>query len=427
MDFGDNENFIASDFSAILKYTNKIAILENNELATIEKGKVSFYDDNLNEKKKEIKQIETKDEDLEKNGYDHFMLKEINENTITVRKTLDEYINNDNSLNIKLNLISEEIKKIETIHIVACGTAMHAGLNGKYIIEALTRIPVNVEVASEFRYKNPILNDDDLVIFISQSGETADTIAGLELVKLRKIKHLSIVNVKFSTIDRLSDNVLYTKAGTEIAVASTKAYVAQVLLINLFAIYLAKVKQSYDEDKLNNLINEMKLLPNKVSEVLENDSIYLNYAKKIVNDKDLYYLGRGLDYYTALEGALKIKEISYIHSEAMQFGELKHGTIALIEKGTNAICFANNFKLLEKGISNIKEIKARGAKVLLVTNIKDLPKDLYDDIIVLPKTDELLTPILAIIPMQLIAYHVTVLKNLDVDKPRNLAKSVTVE
>ena len=424
---GEKENFIASDFSAILKYTNNISVLENNEFAVIEKNGVRFYDNDLSPRGNEIKIIETQDEDSEKNGYEHFMLKEINENVITVKKTLDEYVNQDNSLNIKLNLTSDEIKNIKHIHIVACGTAMHAGLNAKNIIETLTRIPVNVEVSSEFRYKNPILDKDDLLIFISQSGETADTIAGLELALQRGLKHLSIVNVKESTIDRMSDNVIYTKAGPEIAVASTKAYVAQVTLIDLLAIYLARAKQSYVEDKLNNLLNEMKLLPTKIQTVLENDEEYKKYAKKIMNDKDIYYLGRGLDYYTALEASLKLKEISYIHSDAMQFGELKHGTIALIEEGIDAIAICTQSKLIDKVVSNIKEIKARGAKVLAVTTLKGLQKDVYDDIIELPITDELLSPILAIVPMQLLAYHVAVLKNLDVDKPRNLAKSVTVE
>lgn len=424
---GDKENFIASDFSAILKYTNSISILENGEFAVIEENSVRFFDNNLSPRGNDIKVIETQDEDSEKNGYEHFMLKEINENTITVKKTLDEYINQDNSLNINLKLTNKDLKNIKHIHIVACGTAMHAGLNGKNIIEALTRIPVNVEVASEFRYKNPILDKDDLAIFISQSGETADTIAGLELVKERGIKYLSIVNVKESTIDRISDNVLYTKAGPEIAVASTKAYIAQVVLIDIFAIYLAMQRGTCDKGILEGLIEEMKLLPMKVQEVLENDSEYIEYAEKIVNDRDVYFLGRGLDYYIALEAALKLKEISYIHSDALQFGELKHGTIALIEDGTHAIAFCTSKKLLDKSISNIKEIKARGAEVMVVTTIADLPKDIYDDIIVLPSVNEFLAPIVAIIPMQLLAYHVTVMKNLDVDKPRNLAKSVTVE
>ena len=424
---GDKENFIASDFSAILKYTNSISILENGEFAVIEENSVRFFDNNLSPRGNDIKIIETQDEDSEKNGYEHFMLKEINENTITVKKTLDEYINQDNSLNINLKLTNKDLKNIKHIHIVACGTAMHAGLNGKNIIEALTRIPVNVEVASEFRYKNPILDKDDLAIFISQSGETADTIAGVELVKERGIKHLSIVNVKESTIDRMSDNVLYTKAGPEIAVASTKAYIAQVVLLDIFAIYLAMQRGTCEKSTLEGLIEEMKLLPMKVQEVLENDSEYIMYAKKIVNDRDVYFLGRGLDYYIALEAALKLKEISYIHSDALQFGELKHGPIALIEEETHAIAFCTSKKLLDKSISNIKEIKARGAEVMVVTTIADLPKDIYDDIIVLPSVNEFLAPIVAIIPMQLLAYHVTVMKNLDVDKPRNLAKSVTVE
>ena len=424
---GDKENFIASDFSAILKYTNSISILENGEFAVIEENSVRFFDNNLSPRGNDIKIIETQDEDSEKNGYEHFMLKEINENTITVKKTSDEYINQDNSLNINLKLTNKDLKNIKHIHIVACGTAMHAGLNGKNIIEALTRIPVNVEVASEFRYKNPILDKDDLAIFISQSGETADTIAGVELVKERGIKHLSIVNVKESTIDRMSDNVLYTKAGPEIAVASTKAYIAQVVLLDIFAIYLAMQRGTCEKSTLEGLIEEMKLLPMKVQEVLENDSEYIMYAKKIVNDRDVYFLGRGLDYYIALEAALKLKEISYIHSDALQFGELKHGPIALIEEETHAIAFCTSKKLLDKSISNIKEIKARGAEVMVVTTIADLPKDIYDDIIVLPSVNEFLAPIVAIIPMQLLAYHVTVMKNLDVDKPRNLAKSVTVE
>ncbi len=424
---GEKENFIASDFSAILKYTNNISILENNEFAVITRNGINFYDNNLAPRGNEIKVIETLDEDSEKNGYEHFMLKEINENTITVKKTIDEYINKDNSLNIKLKLTCDEIKNIKHIHIIACGTAMHAGLNGKNIIEKLTRIPVNVEVASEFRYKDPILDENDLLIFISQSGETADTIAGLELAKERGLKHLSIVNVKESTIDRMSDNVLYTKAGPEIAVASTKAYIAQVTLIDILAIYIAQVKESYNKERLDDLIGELKLLPTKVQTVLENDKAYIEYASKILNDKDIFYLGRGLDYYIALEAALKLKEISYIHSDAMQFGELKHGPIALIENGTHAIAFCSSKRLIDKTISNIKEIKARGANVLLVTIFSNLPKDVYDDIISLPVINELLAPIIMIIPMQLLAYHVAVMKNLDVDKPRNLAKSVTVE
>ena len=354
------------------------------------------------------------------------MLKEINENSITVQKTIDAYMK-DGKIKFNINLSDEELKGIKRVNIVACGTAMHAGLNAKNIIERLCKIPVNVEIASEFRYKNPILFEDDLMIFISQSGETADTLACLELVKEKGIKHISFINVKESTMDRVSDNVIYTKAGIEIAVASTKAYVAQVTALDLFAIYLAEIKHSCDDKELELIKDNVKLIPNKILEVLENDEKYLEYSKKIKDARDVFYLGRGLDYFVALEGSLKLKEISYIHAEASAFGELKHGPIALIEKGTPAIVVCTDKELVEKVVSNIKEIKARGANVLVITTIKDFPKDVYDEIFLLPETVSFLTPLLSIIPLQLVAYHVTNLKGLDVDKPRNLAKSVTVE
>lgn len=423
---GNNENFIASDFSAILKYTNKICVLENNEFAVVTRSVVRFYANDLVERECKVKNIDLKDEDTEKNGYEHFMQKEINENTLTIKNTVSEYLKDD-KISFDLKLTDDDILKIKHINIIACGTAMHAGLNGKNIIEKLTRIPVTVEVASEFRYKNPILDVDDLAIFISQSGETADTIASIELVKERNVKFLSIVNVKESTIDRMSDNVIYTKAGPEIAVASTKAYVAQVCAIDLFAIYMARLLKKVDENYLNEIIRDLKNIHDRVQIILEKDEEYLEYAKLIQNDKDVFYLGRGLDYYTALEGSLKLKEISYIHSEAVQFGELKHGPIALIEKGTHAIVLCTSEELMGKVISNVKEIKARGANVLVITNRSDFPEEIYDEIIEIPTVNELLSPIVSVIPLQLIAYHVTVLKGLDVDKPRNLAKSVTVE
>lgn len=423
---GNNENFVASDFSALLKYTNQISVLENNEFAVLDKEKILFYDENLNLKNHKIKNIEITDEDTEKNGYEHFMLKEINENTITVKNILNSYIKNDEIV-FKLNFSKDYLKSIKHIHIVACGTAMHAGLNAKYIIEKLTRIFVSVEVASEFRYSEPILDKDDLVIFISQSGETADTIASLELVKEKRINHLSIVNVKESTIDRLSDNVIYTLAGSEVAVASTKAYVAQVTVLNLFAIYLCKERNMHNLEKLNKLISEIKEIPSFMQEAFEKDSEYLKYANTIYSKKDVFYLGRGLDYYVAMEGSLKLKEISYIHSEAFQFGELKHGSIALIEEGVPAIVLSTNESLLEKVISNIKEIKARGANVLILTTLEKFPLNVADEIIRLPNIDEIFSSLITVIPLQLIAYYVAVLKKLDVDKPRNLAKSVTVE
>ncbi len=423
---GDKECFMASDYSAILKYTDKICVMDNDEFIVLKDGGMSFFNHDLKPCGKDFKVMDIKDEDTEKNGYEHFMLKEINENTLTVKNTVEEYLKDDEIV-FNLNLTKEDFEKINQIHIVACGTAMHAGLNGKNIIERLTRIPVNVEVASEFRYRDPILRENDLVIFISQSGETADTVACIELIKERNIKFMSIVNVKESTIDRMSENVIYTKAGPEIAVASTKAYIAQVCLIDLFAIYLAKLLKTCEKKLLKELISDMKKMHVKVQEVLDNNEKYEMYASEIVDSTDLFYLGRGLDYYTALEGSLKLKEISYIHSEAAQFGELKHGPIALIEKDTPAIVLCTSKRLMSKVISNVKEIKARGAKVLMITNQKQSYEEIFDDIIKIPATNELLTAILAVIPLQLIAYYTTVLKGLDVDKPRNLAKSVTVE
>ena len=423
---GDKECFMASDYSAILKYTDKICVMENDEFIILKDGGMSFFNHELKPCGKDFKVMDVKAEDTEKNGYEHFMLKEINENTLTVKNTVEEYLKVDEVV-FDLNLTKEDFENVNQIHIVACGTAMHAGLNGKNIIEKLTRIPVNVEVASEFRYRDPILRENDLVIFISQSGETADTVACIELVKERNIKFLSIVNVKESTIDRMSENVIYTKAGPEIAVASTKAYIAQVCLIDLFAIYLAKLLKTCDKKLLKELISDMKKMHIKVQEVLDNNEKYEMYANEIVDSTDVFYLGRGLDYYTALEGSLKLKEITYIHSEAAQFGELKHGPIALIEKDTPAVVLCTSKRLLSKVISNVKEIKARGAKVLVVTNQKHSYEEIFDDIIKIPSCNELLSAILAVIPLQLIAYYTTVLKGLDVDKPRNLAKSVTVE
>ena len=423
---GDKECFMASDYSAILKYTDKICVMDNDEFIVLKDGGMSFFNNELRPCGKDFKVMDVKDEDTEKNGYEHFMLKEINENTLTVKNTVEEYLKGDEII-FDLKLTKEDFENVNQIHIVACGTAMHAGLNGKNIIEKLTRIPVNVEVASEFRYRDPILRENDLVIFISQSGETADTVACIELVKERNIKFMSIVNVKESTIDRMSENVIYTKAGPEIAVASTKAYIAQVCLIDLFAIYLAKLLKTCDKKLLKELISDMKKMHVKVQEVLDNNEKYEMYANELVDSTDVFYLGRGLDYYTALEGSLKLKEITYIHSEAAQFGELKHGPIALIEKDTPAIVLCTSKRLLSKVISNVKEIKARGAKVLMVTNQKQSYEEIFDDIVKIPSCNELLSAILAVIPLQLIAYYTTVLKGLDVDKPRNLAKSVTVE
>ena len=424
---GKGENYIASDFGAILKGTNDVAILENRDFAIISKDDIQFYSKGLEQIEYSFIKLDTNPDDLEKNGFSHFMLKEIHEQPITVQKLVEDYIDGDN-IEMNLKLTKQQLRRINRMHIVACGTAMHAGLYAKYMIERLVRIPVNVEVASEFRYKNPIIEKDDLVLFISQSGETADTLASLELVKERNIPFISIVNVKESTMDRMSENVLYTKAGTEVAVASTKAYTAQLTLLGIFAIYMAQIQESYDEKELKYLIHEIKMLPSKIDRILDNEERAATYARAMIEDKSLFYVGRGLDYYVALEAALKLKEISYIHAEALPFGELKHGAIALIEKGTDVIVFANSLELWEKTLSNIKEIEARGAKVYIETTIReDIPEFDNYDTLVLPEVHELLSPILSIIPQQLFSYNIACMKNLDVDKPRNLAKSVTVE
>ncbi len=423
---GDGENFIASDFGAILKYTNDFAILEDREFAVISKEEISFYSKGLEPSINSYIQLDTDVDDMEKSGFAHYMLKEIHEEPITVHKIIQEYFEDD-KIDLRLEITKHELRRINCIHIVACGTAMHAGLYGKYLIEKLTRVPVDVVVASEFRYQNPILKKDDLVIFISQSGETADTLASLALVKEKKVPFISILNAKESTMDRLSENVLYTNAGREVAVASTKAYVAQLTLLAIFAVYMAEIKKSYPQEELIELINEIKMLPSKINRILNNEDKAIPYAQAVLQDQSLYFVGRGLDYYLALEAALKLKEISYIHAEAMPFGELKHGTIALIEKGTDVIVFANSEELWEKTLSNIKEIEARGARVFIETTMRNLQDVENYDILVLPEVHELLAPILGIVPQQLFSYHIACMKNLDVDKPRNLAKSVTVE
>lgn len=421
----ENENFIASDTNAILEYTNNVYILENEEFAEITQNQIYFYNFNLQPINKESTIIEYDKEIINLGKYNYYMQKEIFENPTTVRNTLNAYF--DKEKNIDLNLKKSLLNNIEKINIVACGTAMHAGLAAKYTIEELTRIPVSVEVASEFRYKKFILKDTDLVIFISQSGETADTIEALEIVKTHRIKHISIVNVKGSTLDRMSENVLYTKAGTEVAVASTKAYISQVILLNIFAIFIAKNKCLINDRKQKYLVNELFEIPSKIDIVLQNYKIYKEYAEKIKNEQSLFFIGRGIDYYSVLEGSLKLKEVSYIHSEAYQAGELKHGTIALVEKGTKVISVCTDDKLLEKMFSNIKEVMSRGADVLFISGCKKEVEKIFENVIEIPKTNKCFSILLSVIPMQLIAYYTAISKGLDVDKPRNLAKSVTVE
>lgn len=420
---GNDENYIASDIPAVLAHTNKFYFLDEEEISIVEKGSIKFYDIDLNEIKKDIKNIEWGAESSEKNGFDDYMLKEIYEQPQAIRETIGSRLSLDEKVNLELDNI--DFKKFNKIYIVACGTAMHAGIAAKYSLEHFCKIPTEVDMASEFRYRNPIVDEHTLCIFITQSGETADTIAALRLAKKAGATTISIVNVIGSSITRISDYTLYTHAGPEIAVASTKAYTCQVVLLNILAIYIAE-SLGYVSDELNKYKVNLLELPDKVKDALETIDEIKNFAKKVYTQKDLYFIGRGLDYAVSMEGSLKLKEISYIHSEAYAAGELKHGPIALIEKGTTVIGIATNPSINEKTLSNLEEAITRGASVLLITN-QDIKNDKIDLIVNIPDTDPYLSPILSIIPLQLFAYYISKNKKLDVDKPRNLAKSVTVE
>ena len=424
---GTEENYISSDIPAILSFTNEFYFLDDFEIALIERNNIDFFDLNLSKIDKKVKNIDWNAGSADKNGYEDFMLKEIFEQPISVRETIGSRLTeNENCCFDELNFNKEFLLNINKIYIVACGTAMHAGLSGKTAIEQLCKIPVTVDIASEFRYRNPIIDKHTLCIFISQSGETADTIAALKLSKSKSATTLAISNVVGSSITREADYSLYTHAGPEIAVASTKAYTSQVVLLELLAIYFAEILESYPSRELNNIKNEILALPSKIETTLKCSDDIKNFAKQIYQEKDVFFLGRGIDYNTALEGSLKLKEISYIHSEAYAAGELKHGPIALIENGITVVSVITDEQLFEKTISNIQEVITRGAHTLVITN-KSLPTNNIDKVILIPDTYTLLSPILSIIPLQLLAYYISKEKGLDVDKPRNLAKSVTVE
>lgn len=422
-----NENFIASDIPAILEYTNNFYFLEDNEFAIISKDKIKFFDNNLVEHFKNFQVVNIDNSSIDKNGFEDYMLKEIYEQPIAVKKSISNRLNIDeNSDFSKLNFTKDYLSKINNIYIVACGTAMHAGLCGKTAIETLCKIPVTVDIASEFRYREPLIDENTLCIFISQSGETADTIAALKLAKHKNSKTIAITNVLNSSITREADFSIYTYAGTEIAVASTKAYTSQVVLLICLAAYFAEILKTTNKETLNELKKEIFDLPNKIDNILLDISDIKKASKKFATKNDFFFLGRGIDYITSLEGSLKLKEISYIHSEAFPAGELKHGPIALIEEGTPVVCTITDSNLLSKTISNIEEVISRGAKTIIITSeaIKTLEPDL---LFTIPKTHKLLTPILSIIPLQLLSYYIAKEKGLDIDKPRNLAKSVTVE
>ena len=424
---GNGENYIASDIPAILKYNKDFYLLDDNELAIISKDNVKFYDTNLIEHKKEIKNIDWNSNAVSKDGFEDYMLKEIFEQPTAIRETISSRINLGEKCSFDDIQISKEyLSNVERIYIIACGTAMHAGLVGKTLIENLCRIPTEVDIASEFRYRNPIVNEHTLCIYISQSGETADTIAALKLAKSKGAKTLAITNVIGSSITREADYSIYTHAGPEIAVASTKAYTSQVILIAILAMHFAEILESADKKIISDLETDIIDLPTKINQILGNTEIIKDFAKKVYTEKDMFFLGRGNDYNVALEGSLKLKEISYIHSDAYAAGELKHGSIALMEKDVTVIGIITNPTLIEKSISNIQEVITRGAKALIITN-QILTNSNFNYVINIPGTNPLISPVLSVIPMQLFAYYIAKFKGLDVDKPRNLAKSVTVE
>ena len=421
------ENYISSDIPAILSFTKNFYLLNDNEFVEVYRDKVKFYNAELEEINKQIKSIDWDASAAEKDGYEDFMLKEIYEQPNTVRETIGSRIRQGEKCYFDdLEISKEYLSTINKIYVVACGTAMHAGLATKKTFEELTSIPVEVDIASEFRYRNPLVNEKSLVIFISQSGETADTIAALKLSKSKGAKTLAISNVIGSSITREADYTIYTHAGPEIAVASTKAYTSQVVLLNILAIHFAELLGTYDANKLNDFKNEIMELPSKIEEVLKIADMVKQLAKKVYTEKDMYFLGRGVDYTVALEASLKLKEISYIHSDAYAAGELKHGPIALIENGITVIGIMTDEELVEKSVSNVQEVITRGAKTFIVTNC-EINGNNFDSVLKIPKTNKLFSPIISVVPLQLFAYYISKEKGLDVDKPRNLAKSVTVE
>ena len=423
---GDNENYISSDIPAILSFTRDFYLLNDLEFVILSRNDAKFYDIDLNPIDKKTKTIEWNASSAEKDGYDDYMLKEIYEQPTAIRETIGSKLTENGKCEFEdLTFTKEYLQSINKIYIVACGTAMHAGLAGKNAIEKLCKIPTEVDIASEFRYRDPIIDEKTLCIFISQSGETADTIAALKLSREKGAKTLAISNVIGSSITREADYSIYTHAGPEIAVASTKAYTSQVVLLILLSIYFAELLEIKNED-IANLKKEVLELPKKIEETLKTSEIVKEFSKKVYQEKDMFFLGRGIDETVAKEGALKLKEISYIHAESYAAGELKHGPIALIENDVTVIGIMTDPKLVEKTISNIQEVVTRGAKTLIVTN-QDIDDKRFDMVIRIPHTNTFVSPILSIIPLQLFSYYISKEKGLDVDKPRNLAKSVTVE
>ena len=424
----DGESYVASDVPAILKYTRNVYYIGNLEMARVRKGEITFYNLDGEEIQKQMKTIEWDAEAAEKAGFEHFMMKEIHEQPKAVQDTLSSVVKDGQIDLSEIGLTDENIQDIDQIYIIACGSAYHVGMAAQYVFEDIVRVPVRVELASEFRYRNPILNPKALAIIISQSGETADSLAALRLCKENNIRTLGIVNVVGSSIAREADNVFYTLAGPEISVATTKAYSTQLIAAYALAIQFAKVKGTISEEQYAAYIKELETLPDKIQRIIDDKERIQWFASKQANAKDVFFIGRGIDYAICLEGSLKMKEISYIHSEAYAAGELKHGTISLIEDGTLVIGVLTQPALYEKTVSNMVECKSRGAYLMGLTTFGNYNiEDTADFTVYMPKTDPHFATSLAVIPLQLLGYYVSVAKGLDVDKPRNLAKSVTVE
>lgn len=424
----DGNCYIASDVPAILKYTRNVYYIGNMELGRLADGKATFYNLDGDEIQKDLVEIKWDAEAAEKGGYEHFMMKEIHEQPRAIQDTMNSKMKDGRIDLSDVGLSEDDIKNISQVIIVACGSAYHTGVVTQYVMEDLARIPVRVELASEFRYRKPILNKNDLVIVVSQSGETADTLAGLRLAKDQGVKTLGIVNVVGSSIAREADNVFYTMAGPEIAVATTKAYSAQLIAGYMLSIEFARVRGQITEEQYTGYISELQTIPGKINKILEDKERIQWFAAKQANAQDIFFVGRGIDYAICLEGSLKLKEISYIHSEAYAAGELKHGTISLIEDGILVIGSLTQPDLYEKTISNMVECKSRGASLMALTTVGNYSiEDTAEFTVYVPKTDEHFAASLAVVPLQLLGYYVSVARGLDVDKPRNLAKSVTVE
>ena len=423
----DDGILAASDLPSIIKYTKDVIYLENGDLVDIKGNDYTIYDRENEKVKREVSKVTFSFEDATKEGYDHFMIKEINEQPKAIADTI-KYKMTDGLIDFKENAFSkEELQGFNKIYMVACGTAYHAGLVGAYAFEKFAKIPVICDIASEFRYNDPFIDDKTLIILPSQSGETADTLAALRLAREKGAKTLVLTNVVASSLDREADKTIYCYAGPEIAVASTKAYTTQIISFYMLALDFARKLETISEEEYKNILEEIKKIPEKVKEILDNIEDIKKYAQEIKKSESIFYLGRGLDYKSVIEGALKLKEVSYIHSEAFAAGELKHGTIALIEEGTPVVTVATQENIMEKTISNVKEVISRGANIFSIARSDDHLEDISHYTYKLPETIDALYPVLAVVPQQLLAYYTSNAKGIDVDKPRNLAKSVTVE